>query len=49
MDKEGRWVEGSIHDSEGIIQTNGNILQFDELTHNIPSDNKWNPTGIDQY
>jgi len=36
-------VEDGIHNSRRIIQTNSEILQLDQLTYNIPNDNKQDP------
>ena len=36
MDKEGRQVEGSVHNIRRVIQANSNVFQTNKLTNNFP-------------
>ena len=46
MNKEGRWVEGSVHHhNRGIVWTNHDVFQINELTSNFADYDKWNPIG----
>jgi len=42
MNKERRQVEGSIHDTRGIIQANGNVLWIDKLICKFSDHDEWN-------
>ena len=43
MDKRGRWVEDSVHNTRRVIWANGNVLWIDELTSNFSDYDEWNP------
>ena len=49
MDKEGRWVESSIHNSGRVIWTNCNVLWTHKFSSNISNDNKQDSLGLNQY
>jgi len=45
MDKRGKQVEGGIHDTRGVIQTNSNIFWPNKLTGNVLNHDKQNSIG----
>ena len=46
MDKEGKQVESSIHNSRRGIWTYGNVLWAYKLPSNISNDDKWDVLGL---
>ena len=49
MNKEKRWVEGSVHNTGKILWTNSNILWLDKLTYNVSNNNEWDSVRFDQH
>jgi len=46
MNKEGRQVEDSIHDSRRIILTYSYVLWTNQLSSNISNNDKWDSIGL---
>ena len=49
MDKGGKQVKDSIHDSREVIQTNSNVLWTYKFTNNVLDYNEWNTSEFNQY
>ena len=49
MDKGGRQVEDSIHNSGRVIWTYGYVLWTNQFSNNVPNNNEWDLTELNQY